>query len=264
LFVGNIAAAAANLRTLPAQTDYNRAWPGTLTPEVAEARMMKRIFDTLAARRPFASLDIHNNTGFNPHYACVTRLEPQFVALARLFSRTIVHFQRPLGVQAGALARLCPAITVECGKAGDAAATSHAVELIEACLATTQLPSQNIAPQDVDLLRTFAIVKAPAEASFSFDGSPADFRFRSDLDRLNFSELPAGASLGEVGSSQARLIVLPGEGLDSTPDYFAYRDGSIRLSQDAIPAMLTQDPQAIRQDCLCYLMHRIDLKGDRL
>jgi hypothetical protein len=264
LFVGNVAAAAKNMRTLPTQSDYNRVWPGTLTPDAPEARLMQWVFDTVAARRPFASVDIHNNTGFNPYYACVTRLAPQFVALARLFSRTIVHFERPLGVQAGALAHLCPAITVECGKSRVGAATAHAVELIEACLAMTQLPAQDIAPQDVDLLRTFAIVKAPADLSFSFDGSPADFRFRSDLDRLNFSELAAGASFGAVASSHARLIVLPGEGLESTPDYFDYHDGQIRLSQTAIPAMLTQDPQAIRQDCLCYLMHRIDLKGMRL
>jgi hypothetical protein len=264
LFVGNVAAAAANVRTLPDQTDYNRVWPGTPTPDVPEARLAQWVFDYAAARRPFASIDIHNNTGFNPHYACVTRLEPRFIALAHLFSRTVVHFQRPLGVHAGAFARLCPAITVECGKAGAGAATAHAVELIEACLAMSQLPSHDLAPRDIDLLRTCAIVKAPVHASFSFDGSPADFRFRSDIDRLNFSELAAGESFGQIDGGDARLEVSPGDGLDAAGDYFDYRDGDIRLARDVIPAMLTQDPRAIRQDCLCYLMHRIGLDGERL
>jgi hypothetical protein len=31
-----------------------------------------------------------------------------------------------------------------------------------------------------------------------------------------------------------------------------------------IPAMLTQDSNAIRQDFLCYLMHRIGFDGRRL
>ena len=264
LFVGNVAAAAANVRTLPDQTDYNRVWPGTPTPDVPEAHLARWVFDYAAARRPFASIDIHNNTGFNPHYACVTRLEPRFIALARLFSRTVVHFQRPLGVHAGAFARLCPAITVECGKAGAGAATAHAVELIEACLAMSQLPSHDLAPRDIDLLRTCAIVKAPVHASFSFDGSPADFRFRSDIDRLNFSDLAAGESFGQIGGGDARLEVSPGDGLDAAGDYFDYRGGDIRLTRDVIPAMLTQDPRAIRQDCLCYLMHRIGLDGERL
>jgi succinylglutamate desuccinylase len=264
LFVGNVAAAAANVRTLPHQADYNRVWQGTLTPDIPEAHMARWVFDYAAARQPFASIDIHNNTGLNPHYACITRLEPQFIALARLFSRTIVHFERPLGVQAGAFAKLCPAITVECGKAGGCTGTAHAVELIEACLSITQLPLHNLAPLDVDLYHTYAIVKTPVHASLSFDGSPADFRFRSDIDRLNFSKLEAGELFGKIDDSDARLVVLPGDGYDSTDVYFDYRDGQIRLTQDVVPAMLTQDPHAIRQDCLCYLMHAIGIDGGRL
>ena len=110
--------------------------------------------------------DIHNNTGLNPHYACITRPEPQFIALARLFSRTVVHFERPLGVHAGAFGRLCPAITVECGKAGGDTGAAHAVELIEACLSMAQLPPHDVVPHDVDLFRTYAIVKVPVHASF--------------------------------------------------------------------------------------------------
>jgi hypothetical protein len=264
LFVGNVAAAAANVRTLPGQADYNRVWPGTPTPDVPEAQMARWVFDYAAVRRPFASIDIHNNTGLNPHYACVTRLEPQFIALARLFSRTIVHFGRPLGVHAGAFAHLCPAITVECGKVGVGTGTAHAVDLIEACLSIADFPSHNMVPHDVDLFRTYAIVKVPVRASFSFDGSPADFCFRSDIDRLNFSELAAGQSIGKIGDNDARLMVLRADEFDSADVYFDYREGEIRLTQDVIPAMLTQDPRAIRQDCLCYLMHRIGVDGGRL
>ena len=71
LFVGNVAAAAANVRTLPGQADYNRVWPGTPTPDIPEAHMARWVFDYAASRRPFASIDIHNNTGLNPHYACI-------------------------------------------------------------------------------------------------------------------------------------------------------------------------------------------------
>jgi uncharacterized protein len=98
----------------------------------------------------------------------------------------------------------------------------------------------------------------------SFDGSPADFRFRSDIDRLNFSKLEVGESFGKIGDSDARPVVLPGDGDDSTDVYFDYRGGEIRLTQDIVPAMLTQDPRAIRQDCLCYLMHSIGIDGRRL
>ncbi len=262
-FVGNIRAAAANVRTLPDQLDYNRVWPGALYPDHPQALQARWIYDYAARRGLFASIDIHNNTGFNPHYACIRKLEPKFIELARLFSRIVVHSQRPVGTHAAAFADLCPAMTVECGKAGAGAATAHAIELVEAALSIAHLPEHPPAPHDVELLRTYAIVKPPAEASFSFDGTPADFMFPAGIDHMNFSELAPGASFGKARAGM-RLDILPGEGDEKEPgEYFDYSDGEIRLSRAAIPAMLTVDPRAVKLDCLCYLMHRIDLDGER-
>lgn len=262
LFVGNIDAAGAHMRTLPYQRDFNRVWPGTLTPDDPIAHLARWVHGYAAQRELFAAVDIHNNTGFNPHYSCVSKLEPKFIALAQLFSRIVVHFERPRGTCAAAFAQLCPAITVECGKAGVGSAIEHAIELLEACLSIASLPDHAPAPHDVDLLRTFAIVKPPAGASFSFDGSPADFLFRPDIDHLNFSELAAGASFGALGAQEARLMVTPGDSFDTPPgNYFDYAGGEIRLARAAIPAMLTVDPRAVQQDCLCYLMHRIGVDG---
>lgn len=96
LFVGNVEAAKAKVRTLPHQTDYNRTWPGTPHAGAPEALLMQEVVDTVKRHAPFASIDIHNNTGSNPHYACVNSLEEPFLHLARLFSRTVVYFERPL------------------------------------------------------------------------------------------------------------------------------------------------------------------------
>ena len=81
--------------------------------------MMREVVEQMRARGVFASVDIHNNTGINPHYGCVNRLEAPFLHLAALFSRIVVYFKRPLGVQSAAFAQLCPSVTVECGKPGN-------------------------------------------------------------------------------------------------------------------------------------------------
>jgi hypothetical protein len=107
LFVGNVAAAQAGVRTLDSQLDFNRAWPGTLHAEAPETALMQQVVDYVAARQPFASIDIHTNTGLNPHYACLNRLEAPFMHLARLFSRTVVFFEKPVGVQSAAMAEIC-------------------------------------------------------------------------------------------------------------------------------------------------------------
>ena len=118
IFIGNVEAARDGLRRLAGQPDYNRVWPGSEHPDSPEKRMMAEVVDIMQRRQPFASVDVHNNTGINPHYACINRIEHRFMHLASLFSRTLVYFIRPAGVQSMAFAQLCPAITVECGKVG--------------------------------------------------------------------------------------------------------------------------------------------------
>ena len=265
LFVGNIEAAKANVRTLPQQEDYNRAWSGTPRSDSPVARLMRSVVEIVGREGPFASIDVHNNTGHNPHYACVSSFGNAHLQLARLFSRTVVYFQQPLGVQSAALATICPAVAVECGRAGDAAGVARAAELIGSALTMERLPDRPVSDGDLDLMRTFAIIKIPPDTTFSFDGSEADFRLRCDLDRLNFSELDRGTLFGTLGmNTTRRLDVLPVSGSIADAGYFEYARGEIELSQRAIPAMLTLDPHAVRLDCLGYLMHRIGRDGRRL
>lgn len=261
LFIGNIEAAAQGVRTLPGQHDYNRVWPGTPHADTPEAALMTEVVEFVAARQPAMSIDIHNNTGLNPHYGCINRLDERWFHLARLFSRTVVYFTEPHGVQSEALAAYCPAVTVECGKAGVATNTAHAIEFVEACLHLDELPAHPLPAHDLDLLRTGWIVRVPHECTMSFDGQPADFQFRADLDHLNFSELPAGTSFGTLGRGvDARFEIVDGGG-GEIGHVFDYAGGEIRLSEAAIPAMLTRDQNAVRLDCLCYLMQRIDRRG---
>jgi hypothetical protein len=269
LFVGNIEAAKAGVRTLSSQNDYNRAWPGTLYTELPEARLMREVTDIAARHRPFASIDIHNNSGFNPHYACVNRLEDPHLHLASLFSRTVVYFVRPLGVQSAALASICPSVTVECGRIGTEDGIAHAAEFLSAALALSHFPEHPVPDGDIDIMQTFAIVRVPRGASVSFNGSDADFRFREDLDSLNFAELAPGTSIGRLGDAATRkLEIVSGGALDlgveTGEPLFAYDDGEITLRRCVIPSMLTTDTNAIELDCLGYLMHRIGRDGARL
>jgi succinylglutamate desuccinylase len=105
LFIGNVRAARYGQRRLDGQPDYNRIWGPGSTPEHAMAEAVLR---QMRQRGVFASVDIHNNTGTNPHYACVNYLDPSTLHLATLFGRTVLYFRRPEGVQSmafGASAR---------------------------------------------------------------------------------------------------------------------------------------------------------------
>ena len=55
---GNIAAAAANLRTLPGERDHNRIWPGApLAEDEPQVRMARAVYDYVERRQPFAAIE---------------------------------------------------------------------------------------------------------------------------------------------------------------------------------------------------------------
>jgi succinylglutamate desuccinylase len=260
LFVGNVSAAAKGVRRLEGQPDYNRVWPGCEPTGSKEEAMMRQVVESMRSRQPFASVDVHNNTGINPHYACVNKIEPRFLHLANLFGRTVVYFIRPQGVQSMAMAELCPAVTLECGKVGQAHGIEHALEYLEACLNLTEHPTHPIADQDIDLFHTVAQVKVPESVSFSFTShAGSDIYFSPDLDHLNFRELPEGTAFGLLnGNRSVGLDVRDEMGCDVAERFFTIDDGQLCLQRPVMPSMLTIDEEVIRQDCLCYLMERYD------
>lgn len=253
VLIGNVAAARHGLRHLDGQPDYNRVWEAGDTPEHA---VMAQVSAHMAERRPFASVDVHNNTGLNPHYGCINRLEHTFLHLATLFSRTVVYFVRPTGVQSTAFSRICPSVTVECGKAGQMHGVEHAAQFIEALLRLSAIPTHPVASHDYDLFHTVAQVKVPAGLGFGFEAG-ADLQFDTDLDRLNFRELPPGTRLGRVRAIGARLEAWNERGEDVADAYFAREAGDLVTRVPVMPSMLTLDAEVIRQDCLCYLMERL-------
>ena len=293
VFFGNVAAAAQGLRHLDGQPDYNRVWPGADSDGTPEHAMMLQIVQDMQARKPFASIDVHNNTGLNPHYACVNRVDHRYLHLATLFARTVVYFTRPRGVQSLAFAPFCPAVTVECGQPGQPRARcaegvvadaeevlgvaadlrfdervgmglphdgAHARDFIDACLHLADIPVHPVAPHDVDLFHTVAIVKVPERAGFCFGDCDAPIRLLPELDRLNFRELASGTALGWVRPGDGiRLEAWDERGRDVGERYFDLSDGQIRTCRPVMPSMFTLDERVIRQDCLGYLMERYEL-----
>jgi len=263
VFVGNVYAAVDGQRRLAGQVDYNRIWPGGEDAATEEAGLAREVVRRMAQRRPFASIDIHNNTGRNPFYGCINRLDPRFVALASLFSRTLVYFTRPRGVQSIAFAGLCPAVTVECGRPGLQAGVEHAEGFIEAALHLAEIPGQP-AVADIVVYQTVATVRVPESQAvvFSHDGghdsANGGIAFLDDLDSLNFQQLPEGTVLARYDGPGVPLLVEDEDGFDMAEQYFKVENGELMTRRRLVLSMLTLDQRVIRQDCLCYVMEEAD------
>lgn len=261
LFIGNIAAAREGLRRLDHQPDYNRVWSRQDSEaELPEHQVMQTVLASMAVRNVFASIDIHNNTGLNPHYGCVNRLDDAFLHLATLFSRTVVYFTHPKSVQSQAFAALCPSVTLECGKPGGAGGAEHAASFVDAVLHLSALPSHPVAAHDLDLFHTVAVVKIPETIGLGVDNPAAELNLKADIDYYNFRELLPGTPLA-LTSSNGRLPLQAWDeaGNDVSAQYFEIQDNTLVNRRTVMPAMLTRDVAIIRQDCLCYLMERLKI-----
>ncbi len=258
ILIGNTHAAKHRLRRLDDQLDYNRCWPGGKHDDSDIGKMFRQVRERMRSLNPLAAIDIHNNTGLNPHYAAINRARPEFLRLASYFSSKVVFFTMPVGTLSLSFSRICPSTTLECGQAGEIHGTDHTLGFLETCIHLDELSSAPMGADDVHLFHMVATVRVHDEALFGFGRVPADIAFRENLDVLNFQELPAGISLGDVNGGPARPVQATDvDGIDVTDRYFNFDRGQIETMREIMPSMLTLDRRVIQQDCLCYLMERI-------
>ena len=259
LLVGNVQAAARGVRRIDGQPDFNRVWPGTLDHVgTAEARAMAEVHERIIARRAFAAIDLHNNTGRNPFYSVICEHTPEVVALASHFAQRAVLFRGVPGTQTASLAGHVPAMTAECGRPGRPAHEEAAARFVLDVLASDSLSPPNGAGEPLDLYHTLGVVRVRPEVSLSFDGEAAELRLEPDIDRLNFVATAPGETLGRARHPMP-LTMTDEKGRDVASDFFTVKEGELRLTRPVTPAMLTGDPRIVRQDCLGYLMERLDL-----
>jgi succinylglutamate desuccinylase len=257
LLVGNIEAARDGLRRLPDQPDYNRTWPGT--PDhghTAEAELFAKVHARAVKRGVIAAIDLHNNTGRNPHYSVICNDDPQTLGLASLFSRRAVRFRGIPGTQTASFSGLIPAMTAECGLPGVPANAEAAAQFVDAALNLTALPTASPDEGRLELYHTLGVVRVREDVSFGFGNSEAELRFNPALDENNFRDLVAGTVMGET-RHRMPLEMIDEAGRDVTGHYFETSDGNLKLRRGAVPAMFSTDARIVRQDCLCYLMERL-------
>ncbi|MFQ5482653.1 MAG: M14 family metallopeptidase [Nitrospinaceae bacterium] len=258
LFLGNVAAAKENVRRLPGEADYNRIWKEGEQPEHGMARELVR---RLTRQPLFACVDVHNSSGRNPHYACINRLDPVWVNLARLFSPTVVYFIRPDTVLTNVFSDHCPAVTLESGQSGQAHGVQHVVNFLDRLLQLDAPPAHLEDELPYDLYHTLGRIEVPPgkHVAFSKAGNHADFCFLEQLDLFNFKELPKGELIGWRSRPDLHLAVVDEHGAEVEGEFLSYVGNEIRLARPLVPSMLSTEPEAVYQDCLGYLMERCTL-----
>ena len=254
ILIGNVEAAAAGVRTLPDQADFNRIWRPA-------SGVAKEVLAGIGDEPLMAVVDLHNNTGKNPDYAVLTDLSPGSLGLAQLYGRVGVIVEEPDTVLTRAFAGRAPSIALELGPVGDPEANARAARYLNSLLDLAEVPAGRLG--DLRLFRTLARVHPPADAVFGFAGADLgefDLVLNGGIEASNFSQLPAGTEFGRAKSGFT-LQVLDNNHRDVTDHFLEVRDGRILAARSLTPAMYTTDASVVRQDCLCYLMETATSSG---
>ncbi len=253
IFIGNVEAARVGKRLLPGQRDYNRIWA---EGSGAEHDMTRAVLQAMRDRAVFASVDIHNNTGKNPHYAIVAEAVESHLHFAAMFSETVVYATCPDTTCTVAFSKLCPSVTLEAGLPGDPAGVERTIAFLDACLRIGDFA--DLTPVPVNLYHTVAVVKISECCSYGFQDEDVDVQLVEDIDQLNFRELEAGTRLAQVrNTDRPCLDVRHVDGRQAYTEYFTVDRGNLQIAKSIMPAMLTTNRDIISLDCLCYLMERM-------
>jgi len=255
IFVGNVHATEAERRRLDQQPDFNRIWNGGDTPE---HDLANRVIEKIAAAKPFAAIDIHNNTGINPLYGCVNRLDEPFLHLGSLFSPTLVYFENPPSVISISLSKYCPSITIEAGKPADPLGVERAFNLVLDTLHLHHLRQAGV-ERPLTVFKTIGRMEIDPNSTFSFSPtSDAALVFPADMDHWNFSTRKANTHWAKLNQEPNSPLRVFDENRDDVTDrFFRIQDHTLQLRRDVTPSMITLNSGIIRSDCLGYLMEPV-------
>ncbi|MFT7823673.1 MAG: M14 family metallopeptidase [Sulfurimonas sp.] len=255
LFIGNVEAASLGLRRQEDELDFNRAWPGTPEPGAPTAMLVSEVMEAITEEGLFAALDLHNNTGKNPPYGCISAVNEKNKYLASFFHHIAMVFHTPKGVSTMAFDDICPAITLECSTPGNPLGIEKAVALIDDLMHLDHFPHKALPSHDLQLVQNNAVLKIGEGVHFGFEDEDKAFELTlaEKFDRHNFTRLEAGEVFAHTTHDKP-LIVTSDDGRDITDELISIEHGAVSLKKTLMPAMITLDKRIIVQDCLCYLL----------
>ena len=246
LFIGNVQAAAQNMRHLPHEVDFNRIW--------RQEPWQSNLSDLLTKFKPWCGIDVHNNSGPNPHYSVVTDTRTQTLALATLFSNKVIFTDHTLDILAHCVSFHCPALTIEVGTVEDPDSEERAYGFLKRLNQIGSVP--DVLQCEPKTYATIGIVKVEHENG-SLENYPT---FHPSLKQMSFKTLRAGTPfVNRLPSDWEVNVSDPSHDHDLTDDFLEFRDQSVFLKRDVVMSMFTHKPILAVQDCVCYFLKSTSL-----
>ena len=261
LFVGAVAAAREPpgfaWRMLPGRRDLNRCF-GSPVFDDEDGRTAAAALARLREAVPELVVDLHNNTGHNPAYGIGGEIDAAHLGITALFTDHYVRSRLSLASFTEAFAGLAPAVTIECGRAGDPLADETAYRGLRRLLECDRVAP--VAAEDMMLFLDPVRVCLRVTKSLAFADDPVpgvDLTLDPAIDRHNFQTLVPGTRLGWLDADAPwPVIALAADGTDRSTTLLESSGGELRVRASFVPMMATTDTMAAMTDCLFYAAKR--------
>jgi predicted deacylase len=249
-------------RVAPGRRDLNRCFLGPFEgPDAGpDAELAHAALSLARGARPEAVLDLHNNSGHNPVYGIGPRLDVAHLELCALFGSRFVLSRLQLGTFVEALDDVAPALTIECGRAGDPAADAAAHAGLVRFFRAERFDLATVATERFSVLVEPVRVRLRPGATVAFADAPdgdAALTLRAEIDRHNFEVLPAGTALGWVHAGAAWPVEATDEAsAEISRELFAIEGDRLVARRTFVPIMMTTSPAIAASDCLFYAVRQ--------
>lgn len=260
MFVGSVDSARAaprySHRMLPGRRDLNRCFRPPYRD--LDGKIAEGVLELLRGVHPELVVDMHNNTGRNPAYAVGGALDAR-LDLAALYCDRFVCSNLNLGTFTEAFQDLAPAVTIECGRAGDAQADATAYAGLVRLMRMNELVPAFGREHMIVLVEPVRVCLRPGH-TLAFGERPdprAAVTLDLEIDRHNFETLVGGTRLGWVAAGDAWPFDARDErGAEVSSAWLEVVDGELRSRRSFVPFMLTTHVEIARADCLFYAATR--------
>ncbi len=260
-FVLSVAAAKKQpgffYRMLPGEKDQNRCFAAPFDDSVQD-QLALALLHKLLVLKPESLLDIHNTSGASPAFGVTTFMDSKHNALVSLFTHRIIVTDLSLGSLMEVSESIVPAVTIECGGAGDDESSVLATEGLIKYLTMDDVLSEGHSNFILEHFENPLRLELKEDASITYGDHKScshGVTLKPDIENRNFGYVEPDFQIGFLSGELSDLLTAKDSaGRERLTDYFCSVDGGLYPRQTLKFFMVTTNPEIAKKDCLFYLV----------
>ncbi|PIN76044.1 hypothetical protein COV18_01320 [Candidatus Woesearchaeota archaeon CG10_big_fil_rev_8_21_14_0_10_37_12] len=249
--VGNVQAAQIeplfSNRLVPGGQNFNRTW--IKEPKTEMEQLSFELFEFYKTLPLVGILDLHSFTATDtlPH-GFLPDTKEETLKLANKLANYGFVTDSNLGAMIELTTDIAPSLVIECGTNGSKEADEYAFETLHKFFKLTGVEEGNV--EDVNkgvfVNMTNVKIKSAVTVVWADEKQDAQLTIRSDISKLNITEVKAGEFYGWANTLDL-FVIKNKDGLQNVEDWFELKDGKVYIKQDVVPNLMSANEKIAKE-----------------